>query len=358
MKHRIITGDCIAAMQAGKADAIDAIVTDPPYGIEFMGEGWDNPRMLGQIDSKNGGAMGHYPKGTKRPGYNDCDGAKFSAWCEAWGAEALRVLKPGGHAVVFGGTRMWHRLTVGLEDAGFEVRDCLMWLHADGMPKGRNVGKQIDKAQGTPGPIVGETDEQGMSRWNGYRHGKYDESTGAREVRGPGSEQAAQWWGWSTTLKPCVEPILLLRKPMTKPAVHSVLEHGVGALNIPGCMVDGDILRWPANVVIDDGAAEMLGDNARFYFHAKASAKEKRAGLDREHAKHPTVKPLALMQWLARLVCPPGGLILDPFMGSGSTGVACVREGFNFVGMELDADYARAAQARIQHAIEQSAVPA
>lgn len=392
MTYRLMHGDCIELMRAAKAEKVDAIVCDPPYGIEFMGKTWDSPgRMVGHTGAKAGGDMGRYEPGVKRPGYNASDGELFGQWCEAWATEALRVLKPGAHALVFGGTRMWHRLAAGLEDAGFEMRDTCMWLHASGMPKGRDIGRQIDKANGTLGEVVGETGENGIAGWNTYRHGKYDEAKAPREVRAPGSEAAERWSGWSTTLKPCWEPILLLRKPFKGPAFRNVERLGTGAINIDECRIlyaDADDLaatiasnpgrddlvtsdvfgadrpqqrvnaegRWPANVLLDETAAEELGAVARYYFCAKASTKEKRAGLESHHAKHPTTKPLALMRYLCRLVTPPGGLVLDPFMGSGTTGIAALLEGFKFVGMEQDAAFVETARLRIEHWTKQENV--
>jgi site-specific DNA-methyltransferase (adenine-specific) len=349
-------GDCLDLMPTLDAGSVDAIVTDPPYGLAFMGKQWDH----------------------------GVPGVPF------WAA-ALRVAKPGAHLVAFGGTRTYHRLTCAIEDAGWEIRDCLSWLYGSGFPKSHN---------------------------------------------GP--------WG-GTALKPGWEPIILARKPLAGTVATNWGQHGTGALNIEGCRIEasgrphiesksepslnafGNGLngsraigltsagRWPANVVLDENAARMLdeqsgglssnsgepftrntdkhrnaygkfegrraeagyygdaGGASRFFYTAKASRSERNAGLEGwdesrvrqsghadervwdipgSHAKrranhHPTVKPLDLMRWLVRLVTPAGGLILDPFAGSGTTGCAALAEGFRFVGIEREPEYAAIAEARL-----------
>jgi len=301
-------------MRSLPADSVDAIVSDPPYGLAFMGKEWDH------------GVPG----------------------VEFW-AEALRVAKPGAHLVAFGGTRTFHRLTVAIEDAGWEVRDCLSWLYGSGFPKSHN---------------------------------------------GP--------WG-GTALKPAWEPIVLARKPLVGTVAANVTQYGTGGINVDGCRIGtddnlnggayakrgtvrddgwgmqrgqaGDFVqpsgRWPANVCLDEDAAAMFPES-RFFYTAKASRREREAGLDgmperiRSDGRevpidnayqrvraltnhHPTVKPIALMRWLCRLVTPPGGLVLDPFNGSGSTGCAAILEGFRYLGAELDAEYVEISRKRIAH---------
>ncbi len=316
-------GDCLEALPKLRANSIDSCVTDGPYGLKFMGKDWDY----------------------------GVPGAPF------WEA-VLGVLKPGAHLVTFGGTRTHHRLMVAIEDAGFEIRDCLMWLYGQGFPKSHNL--------------------------------------------------SGQWDGWGTALKPAWEPIVLARKPFPGTVAGNVLEHGTGGINVDGCRAE-TAGRWPANVLLgcacegpthDPGCAVAMldeqsqgkmhgagvaragssdprasqhkptsysprmntggmhrfgdtGGASRFFYTAKASRKEREAGLNApkgERAnKHPTVKPIALMRWLVRLVTPPGGLVLDPFMGSGSTGCAAVQEGFQFLGFEKNADYTAIAEKRIAH---------
>lgn len=355
----VIHGDCLDSMAAMDSECVDSVVCDPPYGLSFMGKQWDH------------GVPG-----------------------VAFWAEALRVAKPGAHLVAFGGTRTFHRLTCAIEDAGWEIRDCLSWLYGSGFPKSHN---------------------------------------------GP--------WG-GTALKPAWEPIILARKPLVGTVAANVAQHGTGGLNIDGCRVAGSPEptrfdpskhahdgyrmsatgaecaarastsgRWPANVALDSEAAAMLdaqsgelttnkgtartahavggfgvstpvgrvlshgdsGGASRFFYCAKASRSERNAGLEgmaervapkqggaplgressiagrggniRMSNHHPTVKPIALMRWLCRLVTPPGGLVLDPFTGSGTTGCAAVAEGFRFVGCEKEAEYVAIAEKRIAAAV-------
>lgn len=357
--------------------SVDAIVSDPPYGLSFMGKGWDHAV----------------------PGM------------EFW-IEALRVAKPGAHLVAFGGTRTFHRLAVAIEDAGWEIRDCLSWLYGSGFSKSLDVGKAMDKAAGALKPesvgftTAGRTDKNlpnplvsGFGRFTkGYT------------PPDPVTDLARRWHGWGTALKPAWEPIIVARKPLAGTVATNVAEYGTGGINVDGCRIvtaeplgrlnytpsafiqkittpwvdnSRGLGRWPANVVLDEDAAEMLGEPSRFFYCAKASRSEREAGLEgmpvrlnldltsgdrnREDQRagtnrngplqaanvHPTVKPISLMRWLCRLVTPPGGLILDPFTGSGTTGCAAVLEGFDFVGAELSPEYADIARRRITHWADQ-----
>jgi site-specific DNA-methyltransferase (adenine-specific) len=353
-------------------NSIDSIVTDPPYGLEFMGKGWDR------------GVPG----------------------VEFW-TEALRVLKPGGYLLAFGGTRTFHRLTCAIEDSGFDIRDCLSWIYGSGFPKSHNISKAIDKAAGADREIIGQGrsgPSAGMQNLgpSGIKGGEFN-------LTAPATPEAAKWEGWGTALKPAWEPIILARKPLRGTVAQNVLEFGTGGLNIDGSRIEGDPTplqtwknwsgfgeqnrgeykieintagRWPANV-IHDGSEEAIagfpatspspsgpvrqgggqgyrpgeesgepregfgigyGDNgsaARFFYCAKASKADRDEGNN-----HPTVKPSALMRHLVRLVTQPEGLILDPFSGSGSTGKAALLEGFRFLGAELDPEYAEIARAR------------
>lgn len=442
-------GDCLDVMRAMPSNSVDSIVTDPPYGLSFMGKRWDY------------------------------DVPSVEIW-----AECLRVLKPGGHLLAFAGTRTQHRMAVRIEDAGFEIRDMIAWVYGSGFPKSLDVSKALDK-HGPSGQVpfaefaahyeerrkaCGLTHAQvcAAGGWHGaINHGgtsanwanghgmptveqweilqpllglgyewavRVEREQYEREVIGkravnrgvaftsegpdeilvtaPGSDAARQWQGWGTALKPALEPITVARKPLVGTVAANVLEHGTGALNIDGCrvgnesttrikrggandfpheddawvprdvQVGSDMGRWPANL-IHDGSDEVLagfpqakgqqgvltgaepssktanafgefagrapsaprgdtGSAARFFYCAKASKKDRGEG-----NAHPTVKPTDLMAYLCRLVTPQGGVVLDPFMGSGSTGKAAVREGFHFVGIEREAEYLRIAQARI-----------
>lgn len=305
------TGDCLAVLPTLETNSVDSVVTDPPYELGFMGKHWDRTGVA----------------------YN------AALWREVY-----RVLKPGGHLLVFGAARTFHRVACAVEDAGFEIRDQIMWLYGSGFPKSGDLGKTL-----------------------------------------------LEWQGWGTALKPAHEPICVARKPLSESTVGAnVKRHRTGALNIAASRVPlreglGTEGRWPANVV-HDGSAEVLtafdafgdrggasgltgdepsaasvgrvtgkrkrvaftayndtGTAERFFYCAKASPSDRNdGGLN----GHPTVKPTALMEYLVRLVTPPGGVVLDPFAGSGSTGKAAVRLGFRFVGIEIDAAFADLARRR------------
>ena len=369
---RLINADCIAAMKEMPENSVDSIVTDPPYELGFMGKSWDSSGIAFNI--------------------------------EVW-QEALRVLKPGGHLIAFSGSRTYHRMAVAIEDAGFEIRDQIMWVYGSGFPKSHNVSKGIDKAAGAEREVVGIAKGAGSS--NTESLGVYQSQF---EATSPATPAAKQWDGWGTALKPAHEPIVLARKPLIGTVAANVLTYGTGGLNIDGSRVgseggtarDGkadqpnesgwenmrghgvaqlNSGRWPANFIHDgsDEVDELLGEPARFFYCAKASKKDRNEGLDGFEAKekrymatangtgetsigmdrfttqpvanhHPTVKPTTLMQYLVRLVTPPNGIVLDPFMGSGSTGKACAYEGFDFIGIEQSAEYIEIAQARIDFA--------
>lgn len=382
MSWEVRQGDCIEQMRGFEADSIDAIVTDPPYALNFMGKAWDTAGV---------------------------------AFDPATWTEALRVLKPGGHLLAFGGTRTYHRLTCAIEDAGFEVRDCLAWLCGSGFPKSLDVSKAIDKAAAPLDPsrvsrrlrlAVGALGPRmrGGEGHEGYqRPWMQDEGAVDRAARRyePATDDARAFAGWGTALKPAFEPVVLARKPLTGTVAGNVLAHGTGALNVDGCRIaveggwndetpgeQNASGRWPANVILNPEAARLLdqqapntggggfcgggigngaiygdpgsgqtrrtgrvdpnGGASRFFYVAKASSGERNAGLA-DRNPHPTVKPIELMRWLVRLITPPGGTVLDPFCGSGSTGCAAVLEDFDFVGIEREAEYVEVAEARIAH---------
>ena len=402
---------------AGMADAsVDAVVTDPPYGLEFMGKEWDAPWKQGadvHAEARNRRAEEMGDENKRRYIASAVNkyaaGLPFQQWCEMWATECLRVLKPGGHLLAFGGTRTWHRLACAVEDAGFEVRDSIAWMYGSGFPKSLDVSKAIDKAAGAEREVIG-TKFAGIAT-----PGDMDRHTvgGSRAVEvdiTPATDAAREWEGWGTALKPAFEPVVVARKPLKGTVAANVLAHGTGALNIDGCRVEGPkpdttrgasvnassmaaplggqgrILddgkgRWPANVVLDESQAAALdeqsgdrpGDNpnrkprqntaeahnrtvsmgratedwtttghadiggaSRFFYVAKADASERPRV---NGTAHPTVKPLDLMRWLVRLVTPPGGTVLEPFAGSGTTVEACIVEGFQCIAIEREADY-------------------
>ena len=452
-QHTLHLADCLAVLSVMPDCSVDAVVTDPPYGLAFMGKRWDY------------------------------DVPSVEIW-----AECLRVLKPGGHLLAFAGTRTQHRMAVRIEDAGFEIRDLIMWCYGSGFPKSLDVSKAIDKCNGQPNRLhkftawmrtTGLTARQLDQITDTNMGGHYltaasqpaiptaalwdlvrphcgevpawvdelvqrieaerevvGQDTKARSTAGksalptiggstvyeswditaPATPEAQQWAGWGTALKPALEPITMARKPFPGTVAANVLEHGTGALNVDGCRVAGVVPRttqgqsasagtiygsdqrelrefephtagrWPANL-IHDGSDEVVGlfpeqrngganvsdtrkagastnilsgtglskpsnaayagdtgSAARFFYTAKATKAE------RQGVTHPTVKPLDLMAYLCRLVTPPGGTVLDPFMGSGTTIKAAIGEGFNAIGIERDPAYFAMAEHRMDGA--------
>jgi DNA modification methylase len=386
----VYVGDCLQVMMAMELEQFSAIVTDPPYGLEFMGKEWDAPwKTNGTVETKvaeGTGASHPFRDGADRVRYGTSDPALFQAWFMARASAMLRVVKPGAHLLSFGGTRMWHRTACGIEDAGWEIRDCLAWVYGSGFPKSQDVSKAIDAALGAEREVIGRsssglgagqfTQAAGMSGGYGFAN-EYD-------VTAPATEAAKQWAGWGTCLKPAMEPIVLARKPFRGGVAKCAMDHGCGGLNVDGCLVgdeemivqasDGTVVsqntsmagantgrvvlgtksgRWPSNFLHDGGdeVTNLLPDGAaRFFYSPKADSSDRPHGKD--GTVHPTVKPLDLMRYLVRLVCSPGRIILDPFMGSGSTGCAVLSEGMRFVGIELDVAYADIAIGRLKLALE------
>ena len=355
---------------------IDAVVTDPPYELGFMGKKWDSTGIA-------------YDVGMWR--------------------EVLRVLKPGGHLLAFSGTRTYHRMACAIEDAGFDIRDQIQWLYGSGFPKSLDVSKAIDKAaghwRGRAGAVAIAVQNSKGTEYERTEKGEPITATAT----------ATAWDGWGTALKPANEPICLARKPLSESTVAAnVLLWGTGALNIEAGRIEGDDKktpktrayskgqfggtegrgvagmkitpveavdgRWPANILFDQYAAGMLdaqmSDASRFFYVAKPDGGERDAGLEGERIVtaaeitgrkpgsaglnspragkmgdnanfHPTVKPVDLMAYLIQLVAPPGGVVLDPFAGSGTTGIAAARLGFSFVGCEMNPEYKKIAEARI-----------
>lgn len=335
---RLLHGDCLEVLRTLPDNSVDAVVTDPPYGLSFMGKKWDY------------------------------DVPSVEVW-----AECLRVLRPGGHLLAFAGTRTQHRMAVRIEDAGFEIRDMIAWVYGSGFPKSLDVSKAIDKNNGAEREVVGQvTKARSTSGASALPTIGGETVYQSWSITAPATDAARQWQGWGTALKPALEPITVARKPLVGTVAENVLTHGTGALNIDGCRVGTEIRfnpptskgvtpamgsfamcdgqgstvagRWPANLIHDgsDEVVGLTGSAARFFYCAKASKADREA-----NNNHPTVKPTALMQYLCRLVTPPGGTVLDPFMGSGSTGKAAMLEGFNFIGIERDPDYVKIAEARI-----------
>ena len=407
---RLLNGDCLDKLKELDNNSIDSIVTDPPYGLSFMGKKWDY------------------------------DVPSVEIW-----EECMRVLKPGGHLLSFAGSRTYHRMAVRIEDAGFEIRDQIMWVYGSGFPKSHNVGNAIDKKNGAGnrGHAISSGNQlhptTGLARPNGEKLDKYEART----------EEGKGWEGWGTALKPAHEPIVMARKPLIGTVADNVLEYGTGAINIDGCRVSGEPIqvnvgfkdniqsdgwgtkrceteiqnvgRFPANIIFDEEAGKILdeqsgisksgknklekgtggiwnkgtnlpigpeygdkGGASRFFYCPKASKRDRDEGLTelKQNSKigatfagnqttskiganpnkptepraniHPTVKPTDLMQYLIRLVTKKGGVVLDPFMGSGSTGKAAIKEGMIFVGIEREAEYFEIAKQRIENELDKN----
>ena len=339
----IYCGDSLDVLKGMADESVDSIITDPPYGLSFMGKKWD------------------YDVPTT----------------ELW-TECLRVLRPGGHLLAFAGTRTQHRMAVRIEDAGFEIRDMIAWVYGSGFPKSLNIVKAVDKLQGNERTEFVNT--------NGSATGSIvTTGTGTLKKEFIDSKGNSPYEGWGTALKPALEPITVARKPISERNIAAnVLKHGTGGMNIDGCRVKTDetpfkktqrsekfpnlygkfadttgttdygnkLGRFPANLIHDgsDEVLELMPNNAaRFFYCAKASRSERG-----ESNVHPTVKPVALMQYLCRLVTPPNGIVLDPFFGSGSTGCAAIREGFRYIGIDISEDYCAIAAKRIDSELQQA----
>lgn len=363
----VINMECKLGMQLMIADnSIDAIVTDPPYGLSKQPKMEEVLKHWLAGDDYNATGSGFMGKTWD----------SFVPGPSIW-KEAYRCLKPGAWAVVFAGSRTQDLMALSLRLAGFEIMDTGMWLYGSGFPKSLDISKAIDKCLGAEREIVGKYNAPGLATQNvlqgSQNRKKYVFDKFSDE---PATDQAKQWEGFGTALKPAYEPFILARKPLDGTYANNVLKHGVGGLNIDGCRLpDGN--RFPANV-IHDGLDEPW---AKYFYCAKASKKDRDEGLenlsitsagemtDRTEGSdglnspragagrttgarniHPTVKPTELMRYLCRLVTPPNGLILDPFSGSGSTGKAAVLDGFNFTGFEMDETYCEIANKRIEHA--------
>lgn len=510
----LVDEDCRLFLPKLPENSIDAIVTDPPAGIGFMDKEWDDPRKWDAFrrarnpndagrDSVFGRVSNHAPHS-----YGEGDRGAFVAWLANVMKEALRVLKPGGHALVWALPRTSHWTAWAIEDAGFEIRDVIIHHFGTGFPKSADVSKQIDKAAGAERKVVGTKlglpgyslapEKHGKNTYNAARDGSLTNPEKECEITAPATEDAKHWSGWGTALKPASEHWILCRKPLSEKTVAAnVLKWGTGALNIDRCRISvgvetikpfgspcksiGGIMnvtveprseaeeaaslartqrlgRWPANLILshntdckligtkkvkgitgtaagkmagkstdvygkfngsaragdptgyvdadgmetvedwrctDDCPVAMLdrqsgesksragkprkskspgdgwgmtktgaeyndqGGASRFFYVAKASRGERDAGLEEDTKNlHPTIKPIDLMRYLCRLITPQGGLVLDPFAGSGSTGCAALLEGFRFVGIEREPEYCRIATARIAYWEKQKQAPA
>jgi DNA modification methylase len=383
----VLHGDCLARLSELPDASVDSCVCDGPYGLSQ-----DEPDMAD--------VLAHWLDGRRyRHGGTGFQGAAWDAFVpgpEVW-REVFRVLKPGGYLLAFGAPRRYDLLCLSIRLAGFSIRDSLHWVYAtgNGGTKSHNLSLALDKAAGAKREVIGQR------RTNvGLQGGNYGRRSrsGSVDVTAPATEAAKRWDGWGTSVTPAHEPIVVAQKPVEGTYTANLLAHGVGGLNIDGCKSGG---RWPKNILFshspdcqDDRCAKgcpvaeldaqhgpgisdkfpVFRPESPFRYCAKPSRSERNAGLDDSFPKrrpdkrrgagssvvkgdvarknhHPTTKPVALMAWLCRLVTPPGGVVIDPFAGSGSTGCAAVDEGFRFIGIELDATYVGIAQARIAHAL-------
>ena len=413
----IIHGDCLEELKKLEDNSVDAVVTDPPYGLSNT-----KPQQVADVlKAWVTGDTVSVP--AKRGGFMGKDWDSFVPPPAVW-EECMRVLKPGGHMAVFAGARTQDLMGLSIRLAGFEIRDTLGWVYGSGMPKSHNISKAIDKAAGAEREVIGQDRNFGVTT---AADGKaaFGDYAGSWDITAPATSEAQRWDGWGTALKPAIEPILLCRKPLDGTVANNVLAHGVGGLNIDACRVGtkvegtrtngsandiyGDLSytagetwepsaagRFPANVLLDEHAAKEMdkqsgvqkdgihvgrnrsvgdamggfdggwkkdtrdvgyrgeGGASRFFpvfkYQAKAPKKE-RPVIEREDGtkiQHNTVKPLALMEWLVSLIVPPGGVVLDPFAGSGTTLQAALNKGFTPIGIEQDADYIKLIEKRLE----------
>jgi DNA modification methylase len=432
-------GDCLAILPTLDDESIDAIVTDPPYLLQFMGKAWDSPTVMSghndptRPEGHGGAAHDHGVAGHWQPNL-------MQQWHEAWAREAFRVAKPGAHLLAFGGTRTVHRMTSAIEDAGWEIRDTLVWAYASGFPKSLDVSKAIDKAAGAErerprslsrdgdgfdpkGTLTGVRSATQWCESCGKSRGSQPANCKCDTTGAPATDAAREWQGWGTALKPAWEPIVMARKPLRGTVAGNVQAFGTGALNIDGTRIgtggdkgewpitdrkwaetsleasrddsmqvrltDNSKGRWPANVILTDpifdgdtpgvvGGGEAAGavsngniagngyhgnfgrveqhpgygdsgTYSRFFLIPKAARRDREPlGHTGERVNtHPTVKPTALMAHLIRLVTPPGGTVLEPFAGSGSTLVAADREKVRIIGIERDEESCEIIVARL-----------
>lgn len=374
--NKIYNDDCINKLKQLPDNFIDSIVTDPPYEINMMLKKWDNTGI---------------------------------AFNKVLWQECLRVLKPGGHLLAFGATRTFHRMTCVIEDVGFEIRDSIVWLSGQGMPKSMNVSKAIDKHFGATREVIGSkidistgkpmTSKQAKAGNGKNIHEGYDRPWRSDEehceqmtlLTAPATPEAKQWDGWGTALKPTHENITVARKPLCEKTVaKNVLKWGTGALNIDATRILSDdspkhcvgkgyasitkagleqgyrqkdyyeeqsgydytpspLGRYPSNVILDEVSADLLEEQtghtntSRFFYVSKTTRKER--GVNNNH---PTTKPLKLMEYLVKLVTPPNGIVLDPFMGSGTTAIACDNLNFSWIGIEISGAYCNISNERIE----------
>jgi site-specific DNA-methyltransferase (adenine-specific) len=445
---RVFSGSCLDRLRELPDESVDAVVTDPPYGLSNTDPGHVSDALVRWVS----GERDFIPEGK---GFMGKAWDAFVPPPAVWD-ECLRVLKPGGHVLAFAGSRTFDLMALSIRLAGFEIRDSVAWLYGSGFPKSLDVSKAIDKAAGVEREKV-RVDSSSVRNPKASGRGRdgQDGATrpwiekaleiGYHEKDGdvPATPEAQKWQGWGTALKPAFEPVVVARKPLIGTVAENVLLHGTGGLNIDGTRIGTETItintfddgakpwgnakgdqytsreskgRWPSNVMLDEFTAGLVdeqsgvsvskaggktfrtgnglffglgeqertghddsGGASRFFYVAKASKRDRNEGLDglpemqggamqgkefrdgkpTNHPMrqnfHPTVKPTDLMRQLVRLVTPPGGVVLDPFTGSGSTGKAAILEGFEFIGVELTDEYLPIIEGRLSHAVTQRA---
>lgn len=424
-------GDCLAELRTLPDESVHAVVTDPPYGLSNT-----DPKHVAETLTKWVTGDHEYTPPVKGGGFMGKTWDSFVPPPAVWD-ECMRVLKPGGHLLVFAGTRTQDLMGLSIRLAGFELRDSLAWIYGSGFPKSMDVSKAIDKSAGAQREVIGNyevTRDLSGGSWADL-HGKPNGAV-LHDITAPATPEAERWAGWGTALKPAIEPIIVARKPIKGTVASNVLAHGTGGINVDGCRVHAEDApegrtrhgggvpgngssyelpdvrpespagRFPPNVLLDPEAAaamdeqsgnlptqkarknpgkettgsgmfgiagkqkngpEYLGDSggaSRFFpvfkYQAKAPSKERpqHTAEDGTVVKHPTVKPLELMRWLVRLVTPPGGVVLDPFAGSGTTGEAAMLEGFDSILIEGEAEYLPLIDVRIERSADETPTPA
>ena len=357
----LINGDCLEELKKLEANSVHSVVSDPPYGLSII-KSFQQTILTWLTEDDS-----FIPKGK---GFMDKSWDSFVPPPAVW-KEVYRVLKPGGHALVFSGSRTQDIMGISLRLAGFEVRDVIQWIYSSGFPKSHNLGIAVDKVLGNERTNLGRNP-------NSRENIKQEDSLyrlGTAGKTGFITKGSSDWEGWGTALKPAYEPVLLVRKPIESSTVaKNCIEHGAGGLNIDATRIEYDpdeklswgVQRqqqkgdngWSGHVAKVGTEIERYKANGRFpsnvmltgvdeewsrYFYCKKASKKEKG----EGNIHPTVKPIDLMKYLCRLITPKGGTILDPFMGSGTTGIAANLEGFEFIGIEREEQYFHIAKTRI-----------
>ena len=361
----IIHGDSFDEVKNIESNSIDALVTDPPYGMSSISHKSFMDCMIHWCSDNDM----YLPKAK---GFMNKSWDGFVPPPGFW-KEVLRVMKPGAYGLVFASSRTQDLMGLSLRIAGFEIRDCVTWLYGSGFPKSHDISKAIDKIKGANRKVIA-IDKRYNEPSGLVKVGQGERVLIERKITAPSTQEAQQWDGWGTALKPSYEPALLIRKPLDQSVAKNILEWGVGGLNIDGCRIDTDEVfisgdhyggtatgfggygkggkiydkgRYPSNTIMDDAASSLLKEQSRFFYTAKASPSERSAGITRNI--HPTVKPIEIMRYLCRLITPPGGLILEPFLGSGTTAIAAHKENFEIIGIEREQEYIEIAKARLEY---------